>query len=103
MARPQPYPLYDSLLKSLDPKATIDIQSICSTINGMTSIDANAALSHGEEIVALIYHHRLLEGGVGNTLYKSKPIIGNKGFICEITSLPTILQRIIAEYVLRYS
>ena len=93
----QPFPLYDRLVgKVKDGVFSTNHQKISLILN-------EAPKEHGEIILALIYHHSLVEGK-GLTFqknpYSGMTLPGGKGFVCKIQSLPPFLQHIIDAYLM---
>lgn len=94
----QQYPLYDDLRAQVEARSekSIDIQRICSTVNGLPSGD------HTKEIAALILHHELITNDgilLSCTPYNGKLMVGGKGILYSMMDLPPMLQQIIAQYV----
>lgn len=94
----QPFPLYDKLYQRVTAKSesVIELKKICATIN---SIDEQ---EHNDIIFALIYHHEMKE--VNGIRFKAAPYGGvlfksGKGTTFDMTKIPPILQKIIAEYI----
>ncbi len=100
----QPYPLYDDLYQRVIQRndKTIDIKKICTTINNIGQPSAEEALSHYKEIGALILHHELLSNN-GHLMtqipFDGKLMVGGKGLLYYIMTLPPILQQIIGQYI----
>src|SRR5579872_3477294 len=97
----QPYPLYDELLKRVEARTDdgIDIKRVCTTINNIAqSLKPEEVAEHYKEIAALMLHHELLTSGqILGVPYNGKVMVGGKGILYNIASLPPLLQQIIAQ------
>lgn len=113
------FPLYDNLLQQvndLSEEKQIDITRVCYTINNIyKNLPEKDSKYHYKMIGYLIIHHKLLTDKIDTSLirnnhlitrsnksiipYNSQIMMGNKGILLSMEDLPSLLQKIIAEYV----
>jgi len=116
------FPLYDNLLEqvnNLSEEKQIDITRVCYTINNIyKNLPEKDAKYHYKMIGCLVIHHKLLADKTNtsphnsqimtktNTSiipYNSQIMMGNKGILLAMEDLPSLLQKIIAQYVENFS
>jgi hypothetical protein len=98
------YPLYDELVRKVKARSEngVDIKRLCSTINNIAQTNSTESmLEHYAEIGALILHYEfIITGSIPTAIpYDAKIMVGGKGILYTITSMPPDLQRIIGQYI----
>lgn len=107
MTFPQPYPLYDDLLRQYEDLTDegLNLGVAVSIINGIKIKNTKEVTQqHYEEIVALILHHWLLEHGSleeETFPYPHKVMYQGNGLTLNLGDFPPLLQGIISLYVQR--
>lgn len=88
--------------KSEKIEQTINITTLCSTINSMSKkIDQKNCIQHYENIAMLIYHHWYINSNNQNMLpYNAKTMNGGKGLLFNNQDIPPVLQKILACYII---
>ena len=103
------YPLYEEILSTINKRVSeggvesgIDVQRLCKTINDFSQyMTQEEYMEHYTEIGMLMIHHELVSNGVlfSEAPYNAKLLIGGKGMLITLLELPTLLQKIIVEYI----
>lgn len=94
---------YNALLeKSIQINQTINITTLCSTINSISKkMDQANCMQHYENIAMLIYHHWNINSNNQNMLpYNAKTMNGGKGLLFNNQDIPPDLQKILACYII---
>ena len=101
--------LYSDLLEevnNIDPETQIDISRVCYTINSIhKNLPKADADYHYNAIGSLITHHKAITDKI-NVLtipYDCQIMAGNKGLLPTMDDLPPLLQKIISQYVIKFS
>jgi len=101
--------LYGELLKevnNLDPDTQIDISRVCYTINNIhKNLSKKDTDYHYELIGSLIIHHKSITDKINVIAipYDCQIMMGNKGILPTMNDLPILLQKIISQYVIKFS
>ena len=101
--------LYDDLLKevnNIDPETRIDISRVCYTINGIhKNLPKEDSDYHYNVIGSLIVHHKAITDDVNvmTIPYDCQIMTGNRGLLPTMNDCPPLLQKIISQYVIKFS
>lgn len=100
----QSYPLYDQLVSQVDSEKSVDLDSLVATIKKLPSAKPDGP-EHCEEIMALIYHHSLVNNDLRNhpLPYGGRLITDTRGVTFDCQHLPASLTRILDSYLIMHS
>jgi hypothetical protein len=103
------FPLYDELLERANNMGSndhIDIDKVCRTINSIQkNLSKNDTDYHYCMIGYIIIHHKsITEKTEINVIpYNCQIMMGNRGLLNTMENLPFLLQKIISQYVEKFS